>query len=63
MGWVSGRGPHRILETSKARIVPVVDLTLVVDHCEELVVVQRLWAWIAARAWSHGTGRGGGGWP
>jgi hypothetical protein len=41
---------HRVLETGKARIVSPVDLALVVDHCEELVVVQCLWARIAAHA-------------
>ena len=30
---------HRVLETRKARIVPVIDLTVVVDHCEKLIVV------------------------
>ena len=30
---------HRVLETRKARIVPLVNLALVVDHREELVVI------------------------
>jgi hypothetical protein len=37
MGW-DGMA-HRVLETCKARIVPVIDLTFVIDQCEKLVVV------------------------
>jgi len=39
---------HRVLETRKTRVVPVIDLAFVIDHREELVVVQSLGAWIAA---------------
>ena len=39
---------HRILEARKACVVAIVDLTLVVDYCEELVVVQCLRAWVPA---------------
>ena len=38
---------HRVLETRETRVVPVIDLAFVVYHCEELVVVQSFWAWIA----------------
>lgn len=44
---------HRVLETRKARVVTLVDLALVVDHCKKLVVVQRLWAGITARVGCH----------
>jgi hypothetical protein len=37
MGW-DGMA-HRVLETCKARIVPVIDLTFVIDQREKLVVV------------------------
>ena len=39
---------HRVLEACKASVVTVVDLALVIDHCEELVVVQCLRAGVPA---------------
>lgn len=47
---------HRVLETGKTRVVPVVDLAFVIDHCKELVIVQCLWTWITAPV----TGKRGG---
>ncbi len=42
--WVAARGrkigTHRVLEACKACVVAVVGLALVVDYCEELVVMQ-----------------------
>ena len=40
---------HCVLETREARVVPVIDLAFVIDHCKELVIVQSLWAWISTR--------------
>ena len=39
---------YRVLEACKASVVAVVDLALVVDYCEELVVVQCLRAGVPA---------------
>ena len=40
---------HRVLEARKACVMAIVDLTLVVDYCEELVVVECLRAWVTAQ--------------
>jgi hypothetical protein len=51
-GGKGGRGKrmaHCVLETREARVVPVIDLAFVIDHCKELVIVESLWAWISTR--------------
>lgn len=37
-----------ILETRKICVVPIVDLAFVIDHCEEIVLVNNFWSRISS---------------